>query len=319
MLALPHHAELLPPYVQLNLRAFDTTYSCIKGQLTPILGSTWSYDEPLLTLGFDGDKGSCSSSSSSNSNGGVSSSSNSNGQQHRALSEKSSSSSKKGQWRDHPSVIRIILDNLRTDLKLALPTSDENIYGFGKQVARLAQLAHIADILRPPTTTLDDNSTVTSKTSMDPALVKELCEVSQEVQGQLRSALYSLLSSNVSDSLVYDANLGGIVTMNGLLDSNADFGNGRYNDHHFHYGYIVSIYVAPLIRRRENSAMHETSCVLAMLFVRSRSLFYFLTRVLHVADSCTLVQSWEGWTRPSLTNLAKRWIPSFLMWHTMPT
>jgi Glycosyl hydrolase family 81 C-terminal domain len=244
MLALPHHAELLPSNVQLGRRAFDTTYSCIKGQLTPILGTTWSYDEPLLTLGFDGDKG--SSSSGSINGGATTSGSNSDGQQQqRALSDKSSTSSKKGleQWRDHPAVIRIILDNLQADVKLALPTRTENIYGFGKQAARLAQLAHIADVLRPTTTTSDDNSTTTTTTSMDPALVNELWKVSQEIQGQLRSSLYDLLSSNVSDSLVYDASLGGIVTMNGLLDSNADFGNGRYNDHHFHYGYIVSFSV----------------------------------------------------------------------------
>jgi endo-1,3(4)-beta-glucanase len=38
---------------------------------------------------------------------------------------------------------------------------------------------------------------------------------------------------------VYDSNLGGLVTIDGLLNPQADFGNGRYNDHHFHYGYIL--------------------------------------------------------------------------------
>mmetsp|Transcript_14120 Transcript_14120/g.46100 ORF Transcript_14120/g.46100 Transcript_14120/m.46100 type:complete len:900 (+) Transcript_14120:259-2958(+) len=37
--------------------------------------------------------------------------------------------------------------------------------------------------------------------------------------------------------LKYDATYGGVCTTAGLADENADFGNGKYNDHHFHYGY----------------------------------------------------------------------------------
>ena len=29
------------------------------------------------------------------------------------------------------------------------------------------------------------------------------------------------------------------MTENGLDDHDADFGNGWYNDHHFHYGYFI--------------------------------------------------------------------------------
>lgn len=39
--------------------------------------------------------------------------------------------------------------------------------------------------------------------------------------------------------LVYDAQLGGILSKEGLEDINRDFGNARYNDHHFHYGYVL--------------------------------------------------------------------------------
>ena len=42
-----------------------------------------------------------------------------------------------------------------------------------------------------------------------------------------------------ADLLVYDKTFGGICTRAGLLDVNADFGNGKYNDHHFHYGYLI--------------------------------------------------------------------------------
>jgi endo-1,3(4)-beta-glucanase len=39
--------------------------------------------------------------------------------------------------------------------------------------------------------------------------------------------------------MFFDENLGGLVSSDGLRDSGADFGNGRYNDHHFHYGYLL--------------------------------------------------------------------------------
>lgn len=42
-----------------------------------------------------------------------------------------------------------------------------------------------------------------------------------------------------SKLLVYDVTYGGVVTRKGLLNIAADFGNGWYNDHHFHYGYML--------------------------------------------------------------------------------
>jgi endo-1,3(4)-beta-glucanase len=41
------------------------------------------------------------------------------------------------------------------------------------------------------------------------------------------------------DYLLYDTTHGGIITKDGLEDFGADFGNGIYNDHHFHYGYHI--------------------------------------------------------------------------------
>jgi len=48
-----------------------------------------------------------------------------------------------------------------------------------------------------------------------------------------------------SDPLRYDQSWGGIVSQNGLADAGADYGNGWYNDHHFHYGYFI--YAAAVI------------------------------------------------------------------------
>ncbi|KAJ1458381.1 glycosyl hydrolase family 81-domain-containing protein [Pelagophyceae sp. CCMP2097] len=38
---------------------------------------------------------------------------------------------------------------------------------------------------------------------------------------------------------VYDSTYGGVVTRAGAKDAAADFGNGMYNDHHYHYGYLI--------------------------------------------------------------------------------
>jgi hypothetical protein len=206
MLALPHHAQSLPLSTQLGRDKFDLVYSCIKGPMRPVLGSSWSYDELLPSLGFDGDGGSNSDK--------------------LFLS---------------PGVRSKILTSLKEDVTLALPTTTENIYGFGKQAARLAQLAHIAHRL------LGSNSTAAAQMraqtsprfDTDNEADAMASSVFEEAKKTLRDSLDGFLRSKVSDSLVYDANLGGMLTTDGLLNSNADFGNGRYNDHHFHYGYLL--------------------------------------------------------------------------------
>jgi len=38
---------------------------------------------------------------------------------------------------------------------------------------------------------------------------------------------------------VYDETWHGVITRTGWKNKNADFGNGWYNDHHFHYGYMI--------------------------------------------------------------------------------
>jgi endoglucanase Acf2 len=45
----------------------------------------------------------------------------------------------------------------------------------------------------------------------------------------LKCSLTAYLSSNVSDGLLFDSKMGGLVSNNGLHDKGEDFGNGRYN------------------------------------------------------------------------------------------
>ena len=57
------------------------------------------------------------------------------------------------------------------------------------------------------------------------------------------------LGGTNGDKLVYEQVWGGVCSSNGLNDHNADFGNGMYNDHHFHYGY--HIYTAAVLARAD--------------------------------------------------------------------
>ena len=183
MLALPHHTESLPESGKLTLNDFELSYKAIKGPMTPIVGSTWMYDEVLPSLGFDGDSGSSTM---------------------EALRD--------------PFVRQQIVRSLYEDIKLSLPTVSGDIYGFGKQSARLAQLAHIADVLLKQK---DDDKIA------DGMQQENLADILEQAVYFLSDIMERLLTNKVTDSLIFDANLGGLVTSNGLLDSHADFGNGR--------------------------------------------------------------------------------------------
>jgi hypothetical protein len=183
MFALPHHAESLPKSVKLANDDFELSYKSIKGSMSPVVGSTWMYDEVLPSLGFDGDSGSKTT---------------------EALHD--------------PFVRQQIVRSLYEDIKLSLPTVSEDIYGFGKQSARLAQLAHIANVLLKEKD--DDNA-------VDGIQEENLAGILEQAVHFLSNILERVLTNRVTDGLVFDTNLGGLVTSNGLLDSHADFGNGR--------------------------------------------------------------------------------------------
>ncbi len=87
-------------------------------------------------------------------------------------------------------------------------------YFYGKQIARLGRLAVIADQLGDTTT-------------------------AKSVRESMKTSLEPWLTGKNADPLRYDTTWGGICSTKGLADRNADFGNGWYNDHHFHYGYFL--------------------------------------------------------------------------------
>ncbi|KAJ8598525.1 hypothetical protein CTAYLR_001319 [Chrysophaeum taylorii] len=89
-----------------------------------------------------------------------------------------------------------------------------NAYWNGKECARLAGLALVAEDLQHS-------------------------KALESASNQMRAILDTWLEAKNVDPLMYDATYGGLCTKVGLYDHDADFGNGYYNDHHFHYGYML--------------------------------------------------------------------------------
>ncbi|KAJ2886607.1 hypothetical protein H4R27_000551 [Coemansia aciculifera] len=102
---------------------------------------------------------------------------------------------------------------LYLDVAASINITAPDPYFFGKGIAKIARLYQIAQELG------DTQSASTLK---------------DKLIGYMKPWLVTRTNS---DPLVYDTTWGGVVSTAGLADPSADFGQGRYNDHHFHYGY----------------------------------------------------------------------------------
>ena len=169
---------------------FDLEYHCIKGRMIPVVGTSWQYQETLPSLGFDDDD---------------------------ALTQIATMDG---------GVRQTILDQVKKDLVRVLPTFDENVYGFGKQVARLAQLVHISYMLSSPSA-----QTKTIKPTRRLQRMRRIRMQHSYRRDWTRCAgfLCTFLRDGQKDTLMFDSQFGGITTKDGLEDTQADFGNGRFN------------------------------------------------------------------------------------------
>ncbi|KAJ1289516.1 hypothetical protein BS78_02G170500 [Paspalum vaginatum] len=106
---------------------------------------------------------------------------------------------------------------LRADVAglASAPIATTSSYFYGKAVARAARLALIAEEVGCP-------------------------DAIPAVQSFLRAAVTPWLDGSFpGNGFFYDAKWGGLVTLQGLGDSGADFGFGIFNDHHYHLGYFL--------------------------------------------------------------------------------
>ncbi|RDI79040.1 hypothetical protein Vi05172_g10907 [Venturia inaequalis] len=77
------------------------------------------------------------------------------------------------------------------------------------------------------------------------SLVPAPPELTSKVLNKLKECFAVFAENKQINPLVYEKGWRGVVSTAGLRDAGADFGNGYYNDHHFHYGYFV--YAASVI------------------------------------------------------------------------
>merc|ERR1711936_1019018 len=119
------------------------------------------------------------------------------------------------------------------DIKAALVEDIPNVsccgddpYFGGKQMAVLGRLALIADELGE-------------------------AELAQQARDRVKPILEGWLGGTNGNTLLYDNTWGGVVSSCGLYDQGCDFGNGMYNDHHFHYGY--HIYTAAVLAKTDSA------------------------------------------------------------------
>ena len=124
---------------------------------------------------------------------------------------------------------RTVPDDKIGDIKAALQQDIPNVaccsddpYFGGKQMAVLARLALLADEM--------------GETSL-----------AQQARDRVKPTLEGWLGGTNANTLLFDQTWGGVVSSCGMHDQGCDFGNGMYNDHHFHYGY--HIYTAAVLAK----------------------------------------------------------------------
>ncbi|PVU91932.1 hypothetical protein BB561_004115 [Smittium simulii] len=108
-----------------------------------------------------------------------------------------------------------ILQALNDDIKHEDPINQStSVYFRGKELSRMARLALIAN---------EVGDTGLQNTVLD----------------NLKENIEYWLDSKIKNPLKFDETWGGICSSDSLANADADFGNSRYNDHHFHYGYFI--------------------------------------------------------------------------------
>eukprot|EP00091_Calanus_sinicus_P011310 TRINITY_DN2563_c0_g1_i2.p1 TRINITY_DN2563_c0_g1~~TRINITY_DN2563_c0_g1_i2.p1 ORF type:complete len:402 (-),score=100.47 TRINITY_DN2563_c0_g1_i2:542-1747(-) len=116
-----------------------------------------------------------------------------------------------------------IISALREDIPTVACCNDDPYFG-GKQMAVLARLALMADEVGES-------------------------ELAQQARDRVKPFLEGWLGGTNENKLLYDQTWGGVLSSCGMYDQGCDFGNGMYNDHHFHYGY--HIYTAAVLAKAD--------------------------------------------------------------------
>ncbi|RLN73215.1 hypothetical protein BBJ28_00015162 [Nothophytophthora sp. Chile5] len=248
MLALPHHMDVLQvqeddkaPLDKTKNRVLQNLrYTSIRGVMTAVFGAVWHMKETLPAVGWNfADDGLFSDDFSDTG----------------TLKEgETQAEEKQRRLEMRAKATQEILTQLPLDANKYPPPMSPDVYNFGKQVSREARLLLVADRFGQS-------------------------EVKQQLLAKIKTELSVWLESHNDDHFVYDQTFGGVITNDGLHDKGADYGNGYYNDHHFHYGYLI--YSLAAVRKFDPDFIEAHALACAMLmgdigtpFVHSNTSFF---------------------------------------------
>lgn len=231
MMAIPHQQDILS-----NQMTQTMNYQTLRGTMKEVYGKTWNMYENLIP--------NYSWSWTSN------------------LSNVPNTTEK---WYD--SLYSVVKADFDTTIgaKYQIPNGTNqpttSPYGFGKNVTRMARVIVIADEL------------VDRYNAVDPTNFRK--DTLSNLASLARDTLFKFISTYISgnnllwnppppswsggqnNKLIWDHTYDGIISYLGWLGEdnpdpnvyNFDFGNARYNDHAFHYGYII--YAAAVVAKKK--------------------------------------------------------------------
>mmetsp|Transcript_27019 Transcript_27019/g.45940 ORF Transcript_27019/g.45940 Transcript_27019/m.45940 type:complete len:1169 (-) Transcript_27019:103-3609(-) len=165
-----------------------------------------------------------------------------------------------------PSLAKAVSEDIHFELPDNYMSGDGDTYFSGKQLAKLGRIIIIASELRGLAATPNTDSF-----DLDDSSERELLKIVQECKkadlpsdkdiaaavARLRSGVEIWLNGTAPAKFTYDREWGGMVSCGCLFDDatrtcrnkfpdcpsysdpGLNFGNGFYNDHHFHYGYLI--------------------------------------------------------------------------------
>ncbi|KAG0136433.1 endo-1,3(4)-beta-glucanase [Tuber indicum] len=150
-------------------------------------------------------------------------------------------------------LMEAVRGNSWTMVERNLPTSVTWLVTRGQRLSRhtteLIERTLVSEIKSNITGETNLNSMYFSGKAAHDVVKKE--NLTREALGKLITALDPYVNNRQNQPLVYDETWKGLITSAIKQGQMADFGNGMYNDHHFHYGYFV--YTAAVIVRLEQS------------------------------------------------------------------
>lgn len=77
----------------------------------------------------------------------------------------------------------------------------------------------------------------------------------QPVVNYLKASFEPWFTGSSNTKAAYETAWGGMINKAGADNAYVDFGNGYYNDHHFHYGYFLN--VAAVIAKYDNGWLNQ--------------------------------------------------------------